>query len=71
MARFPLFTDLFSNCELSRILCIDINMLVFNKTYSLKCKKIIIRRYEWEEKNNMRRIRREEQEVKNNKGEIK
>ncbi len=43
-------------------------MHVFNKTYSLKCKKITIRRKEWEENNNMSRIRREEQEVKNNKG---
>ncbi len=48
-------------------------MHVCNKTYSLKCKKIIIRRKkmrreEWEEKINVRRIRREEQEVKNNKG---
>jgi hypothetical protein len=43
-------------------------MHVCNKTYSLKCKKIIIRRTELEEKNNMRRIRIEEQEVKNNKG---
>jgi len=40
-------------------------MNVCKITYSLKCKKIIIRRKELEEKNNMRRIRREEQEVKN------
>ncbi len=66
MARFPLFTDFFSNCDFSRILCTD--YYVCNKTYSLKCKKIKIRRKVWDEKNNMRRIRREEQEVKNNKG---
>jgi hypothetical protein len=68
IARFPLFTDFFSNCDFSRILCIDYYMHVCNKTHSLKCKKIIIRRKEWEDKNNMRRIRREEQEVNNNKG---
>ncbi len=43
MARFPLFTDFFSNCDISRILYIKqiINMHVCNKTYSLKCQKII------------------------------
>jgi hypothetical protein len=40
-------------------------MHVYNKTYSLKCKKNV--RKELEEKNNMRRKRRE-QAVKNNKG---
>jgi hypothetical protein len=40
-------------------------MHVCNKTYSLKCKKIIIKRKELEEKNYMRRIRREEQAEKN------